>query len=190
MTRVRADLGWTPQWDHTFRGYAINFIRKNHWRCEHLHDLDDLLQDAYLAFRRVKAAYPGITEPKHFMALYKATLNNEMTDKARYKRDKNQAEVVPDDDLMQFISERIGSYSNEGYLRALIAELPPETKLFLKALNDDTTLALIRKKHKRSRLARMLNLPKRENLNATLVRVLRLPRGTDLLGPLREALTE
>lgn len=186
--RVRENLGWVPSWDETFRGYAINFIKKNSWRCEHIHDFDDLLQDAYLTFRRVKAAYPEITEPKHFMALYKAALNNEIIDRARFKRNKSQSEVVLDDDLLQFISDSVGSYSNEGYLRALLDEMPPETKLFLKAMNDDKTLKLIRKKHRRSRLARMLDLPKRENFNATLRRVLKLPQGTDLLGPLREAL--
>ncbi len=186
--RVRSDLGWVPCWDASFRGYAINFIKKNHWRCEQLHDFDDLLQDAYLTFRRVKAAYPSITKPKHFMALFKVALNNEMIDRARYKRDKNQAEIVVDDELKQLILDRIGSYANEGYLRALVAEMPPETKLFLEAMNNPKLLELIRKKHKQSKLSRLLDLPKRENLNATVRRVLGLPRGTDLLGPLRKAL--
>ena len=185
MSRVREDLGWTAQWDVTFRGYAINFIKQNSWRCEAFHDFDDLLQDAYLTFRRVKSAYPRVTEPKNFMSLYKTALRNEMFDKARYKQVKSDVDHISldEDEPLQ-----VASYTHEGVLKTIIAELPIEARMALRVMME--TPELLRKKHQRSKLAKLAGVPEvRENLNMRLRRILKLPDGVDLVGPLREALT-
>lgn len=194
---TRQKPGWSPEWDDTFRGYAINFIRENKWRCESFHtesfqEFEDHLQDAFLTFKRVRAAYPRVTEPKHFMSLFQTALRNEMIDKARHKKHQREFIIEVDDVGFQQLADRAGTYSNEGYLLALLAGLPPETRLALQALADEKKLALVRRKHVRSRLAAKLGLPKdhEDDLNAAICRALRLPRGTDLLGPLAEALTE
>jgi DNA-directed RNA polymerase specialized sigma24 family protein len=183
------DQAWQPAWDDTFRGWAINFIKANSWRCEAINDFEDLLQDAYLTFRRVKASYPRVTESKHFMALYKIAMRNEMFDRARYKKTKFETEISVDAEAFQVLSERIGEHGNQGYLLALLSELPYEVKLLLAAFNDNKKLELLRKNSKRSQLAKLAGIPEeRKNLNTKMCRILGLPAGTDLVGPLKSAL--
>ena len=191
---IRENSGWKPEWNEAFRGWAINFIRKNRWRCESLHEFEDLLQDAYLVFRRVRASYPQITEPKHFMALYKTAMSNALIDKARYKKQMNEVLVCENiyDEQSELPSERIvGENNNEGYLKVLLDELPEEAKLVLKALSDDKILEALRKSDSRSALAKQAGIPKQfENLNMKFCILLKLPKGTDLVGPLKEALSK
>src|SRR5580765_6608957 len=91
--RVREHIVWTATWGREFEGYAANFYMANKWRCDHIHSLPDLMQDAYLIFLNVKLTYPKVIEPKNFMALYKRALANNMHDKALYKRRKDASEV-------------------------------------------------------------------------------------------------
>jgi DNA-directed RNA polymerase specialized sigma24 family protein len=186
---TREPTGWAPVWNETFMGYAINFIRENKWKCEAIHEFDDLLQDAYLTFRRVKASYPRVSDPKHFMALFKVALRNEMIDRARFKQQKSMVEAQVDDEQYKALSECIGGgEDNLGYLMALLNELPPEAKLLLQVMNDEKKSKQICQR-RRSNLAKAAGLPKtRENLNMILCRILKLPKGTDLMGPLKKAL--
>lgn len=176
----REDSGWQPEWDETFRGWALNFIRENKWKLEAVHDIDDLEQDAYLTFRRVKASYPRVTQPKHFMALFKVALSNEWIDRAQYKKRKNEVEISIDEDHL-YLTESVGIDSNEGYLRIVLEELPIEAKLVLALFKDPEKLKLLRELPRKSQF--------RENLNMKLCRILGLPKGTQLVEMMKEALT-
>src|SRR5580698_10125815 len=164
MDKVREDSGWQPEWNESFRGWAANFIRKNRWKLEQVYEFEDLLQDAYLTFRRVRASYPRVTEPKHFMALFKTAMNNEFIDRARYKQIKSQSEASLDEDALEYLMKSTGTEANEGYLRIALAELPPEAKLVLAAYNNPERLEVLRQRVKRTN-------NRRENLNMKLCRL-------------------
>lgn len=72
-------------------GYAVNYIRKHHWRVAATMEFEDCKQEAYLIFRRVLRLYPHC-EPKHFMALFKVALLNDMNTWA--KRDGVHRELL------------------------------------------------------------------------------------------------
>lgn len=170
--RLREQAGWKPAWDTSIRGWAVNFIRKNIWRCDGIHDFDDLLQDAYLTFMKVVNSYPRVVEPKHFMALYKTAMANEMTDRSRYKRKKDEVNVVTDVDAVELCLGRIGESTNEGYLRALVSELPEEISLALAVFADEDKLKELRSPAKKGC---------RENLNTKIKRVAGITAPTDIL---------
>lgn len=174
MSEIRVSAGWWPAWDSSVRGWAVNFIRKDGWRCDQVSDAEDLLQDAYLTFVRVAAAYPRVIEARHFMALFKTAMRNEMWDRARVKHKKR--DIIHDGMYDQEFF--IGEDSNGGYLNALINTLPPELKLVLWALTDRKML---------KGMAIRQSGP-RENMNMKLHRVLGIVGTADLVGQLKEAL--
>jgi hypothetical protein len=79
---------WRPEWrGGPFEAYASNWVRKNHWRASHtLPDREDAMAECALVFAKCldryilnpdKGAKPGykqVTEPAHFMALFKTAL--------------------------------------------------------------------------------------------------------------------
>jgi len=186
MTTQRDNIGFKPVWEGPFQKWSIKFIVANKWRFDPIYDVDDLLQDAYLTFRRVVAAYPRVVEAKHLMSLFQRAMWNEMHDKARRKRDKFDVEQIMPEDAN--LDDRIGELSNDGVVAAIVSELPLEAKLALKAMQDPTVLDKLRQKRKPSKLARQLGVGhERENLNMKLARILKLPL-QDFIGPIKEAL--
>jgi len=192
--KFRRKLPNQPTWDLRFEGWAAKFIARNMWRCEGYDPEDkfnDLMQDAYIVFRHILASYPLVSEPSHIMALFKVAMQNEFNDKAKYKQRKQAAEIsletIIGEDLK--LIDSLGENNNEGYLRLILSELPPEVRAVLDAFNDEEKLALLRQPRIQSRLAKLLGLPlKRETFNSTLWRVLRLPNRNDIVGLLRDAL--
>src|SRR6266853_2009621 len=91
--KIRGKLDPHPMWDSRFKGWAAKFIWKNKWRCEDYLEFDDLMNDAYLIFRHIKASYPLVSEPSHIMALFKVAMQNEFNDKAKYKQRKQAVEI-------------------------------------------------------------------------------------------------
>ncbi len=139
--RERVHVAWYPQWEGAIRWWTIGFIKKNSWRCDRINDPDDLLQDAYLTYAKIVKRYPRVIEPKHFMALYKVALQNEMWDRARTQQRKSQAIADIAVDAAEYGAERIGDLTNNGYLQALIAEAPDEVKFALAILtSEDATI--------------------------------------------------
>src|SRR5258706_8659843 len=192
--KFREKIPHQPSWDSRFIGWAAKFIWKNMWRCEGNdpeEKFKDLMQDAYITFRHILASYPLVTEPNHIMSLFQRAMENEFHDKAKYKQRKQAAEIsletIISEDLK--LIDSLGECNNEGYLRLILSELPPEVRAVLDAFNDEEKLALIRQPRVQSRLAKLLGLPlKRETFNSTLWRVLRLPNLTNIVGLLRDAL--
>jgi len=192
--KVRGKLSNHPVWDSRFEGWAAKFIARNMWRCEGYDPEDkfrDLMQDAYIIFRHILASYPLVSEPSHIMALFKVAMQNEFNDKAKYKQRKQAAEISLESMIGEDLKliDSLGENNNEGYLRVILSELPPEVRVALEAFNDEEKLALLRQPRVQSRLAKSLGLPlKRETFNDTLWRILKLPNRTDLVGLLRAAL--
>lgn len=184
---AREARAWTPVWDGSIEGWTKNFIREHIWRCDSIHTFDDLMQDARLTFLRVKTTYPRVVEAKHFMSLYKTAMSNEMADKAR-ARWKRDAEVPMDDDTRLVVERLVGEWSNDGYLKALINELPEELKLVLAAFDDPDKREAMRVKPKRTKLQVKAGIALSEDdWTAQICRLAGIPR-TDLLGRFKAAL--
>jgi len=195
--RVRPKLEKQPEWDGRFEGWTKKFVAKNMWRCEG-HDrhekFRDLMQDAYITFRHVLKNYPLVTEPKHIMSLYQRTMINEYHDKAKYRQRKCAVEmsletIIGGED--QKLIDSLGEENNEGFLKVLISELPPEVRAFLDAFHDDEKLALFRKPVVQSRLAKLAGLPaKTETLNEEICRFMRVNKNIDFVSILQSALSK
>lgn len=194
--RERPVLDKQPEWDIRFEGWARKYIKKNRWRCDSTEDEDDLLQEAYLIFRRVLATYPLITEPSHIMALFQAAVVNEYKDKSKEWTKRRKAEVsleqiVYNGEGTDFtILDTLGENSNEGMLRLIIAELPKEVQQAISALNSAEKMALLRQPPQQSRMAILAGFPEqKESLNDALCRIIGLRKPADLVGMIKSALT-
>lgn len=178
--RVRERLKWSPAWDGQLQGIAAKYIRNNIWRCDTLHSFDDLMQDAYLTYVRMAARYPRVSEPAHFVALFKSALHNEMTDRARYRQLKLEATVDLGVDPLEHGALRIGDVTNDGLVSILMAEMPEEFKMALAMIESEPAKAPRRRPAK----------PKeRENLNMRLSKALGLGTRYDFVGVIRSLLT-
>lgn len=175
--RVRSSLVYSPQWDGGISGWAANFIRNNRWRCDSIHDFDDLMNDAYLCFIKVCQYYPRIMEPRHFMALFKTALRNSMHDKARYMKHKRLMHEETPEDVSDLYAGRIGELTNQGYLLTLLNGAPQEIRAGLRVIDSDAEAVRINSV-----------TGKRENLNARIGRVLGSGRDFDFSGHLRQLL--
>lgn len=125
--RYRTKLDFTPTWDKKFSGWAANFIRKNQWRCDGIHEFDDLMQDAYLCFLKVCERYPRVVNPRQFMTLFQTTLRNKLHDHARYMKRKREAYDVVPIDVSECVTQP-GESTNSGYVSALLARAPITVK--------------------------------------------------------------
>lgn len=174
VKRVRATLSWQPSWEGTAKSWAIGFISKNRWRCDRIHEFDDLLQDAYLTFLRICNKYPRVVGPAHFMTLYRMAMNNEMHDRARYVKRKREIHEDTSVDPTELGDRRIGEVTNGGFVSVVIANAPEPIKQALSCLIENPP-----ELHQATGY--------RENLNMKLCRVLGYQR-TDLMGGLRSLL--
>jgi hypothetical protein len=174
IRRMRALLAWSPCWEGPTEEWAKRFLWKNRWRCDRIHDTDDLLQDAYLTFLRVANRYPRVMGQGPFMALFRTAMTNEMHDRARYMRRKREQHQDTSVDAGE-ITGRIGDLANEGYLSLLIETAPQELQLALLCIiQNPPELACLPNRH--------------ENLNMRLRRVLGYDSNVDLTGELRSLL--
>src|SRR5260221_11573880 len=114
--RAREHVGFSPEWGNEFAKYATNLHKAQKWRVDPMLDLEDLLQDAFLIFTKIKVTYPRVIEPRHFMALYKRALINSLHDKAAYKQRRGNICVHLGIDAADLGIGRIGETSNAGYL--------------------------------------------------------------------------
>lgn len=172
--RVRAKLAWQPSWEGPTKVWARGFISHNIWRCDRVHDADDLLQDAYLTYLKVVTMYPRVRRQAHFMSLFRRAIHNEMHDRARYvmrKRELNEDTSVDACEL----PGRIGEVSNEGYIAVLLEQAPEPVRDALICIAQNPASLYQATGY-------------RENLNMRLRRVLGSDRRVDFCGAIKELL--
>lgn len=177
MAGERRAIIWTPQWEGPVEKWARSYIWANRWRCDSIHDPDDLLQDAYLIFIKVSKAYPKVIEAAHFMALFKTALRNQITDQARYVQRKRISHVEIGLDTSELYSI-VGDLTNAGHLLAALAEAPEEVRMALDIL-EKRPKALRRTSKRRHR----------DNMNTKLRRLAGIKNGFDVMGTLKQLLT-
>ena len=66
---------YEPEWGNVIYLYAVKYLRRHEWRVRPYVELDDLLQEAWITFEKLKARYE-FKSPSHFMAMWKCALHN------------------------------------------------------------------------------------------------------------------
>lgn len=72
--------------DKGAKAWLYKTARKNLWRMPEWYELDDLVQDGYMAYAYVKKKYPQATHPSHIMRLFQITYHCRITDLSNRKR--------------------------------------------------------------------------------------------------------
>lgn len=134
------------------RGWTVNHVSRNYWRVESTMERDDVMQESYLTFLKVKARYAGVVdEPAHFMALYKTAWTRRFTDLANADTAR-RVEISsdrsgPDGEARTSVEElTAGETDNDGRLAVLLRQAPREVmqvvNLFLSCPQEILDLAL------------------------------------------------
>lgn len=171
MIRVRVHIGYAPQWSNV-QAWAIKTINQNKWRCDRIHEPEDLLSEAYIIFAKVADHYPRVVEQRHFFSLFKTALRNYLHDQARYMQRKRLAIEDTAEDASE--ADQIGALDHDGMARARINSVP-ELK---------TAYAII---EQNPRGLRRVFADKHENLNMKLHRLTGVKY--DFMNGFREALS-
>ena len=77
---MKQAIPYTPRWQGPIQGHAVNSIRKFYPSLCAEHEFEDLLQEAYIVFLRVKVKYPQVDDPRWFMRLFSRSLYRELID--------------------------------------------------------------------------------------------------------------
>ena len=64
----------SPPFEGRIKNHGLSYLRKNYWRMAAASDDEDLQQDAYLMYLRVRRDHPDITKTAEFMRLYRPAL--------------------------------------------------------------------------------------------------------------------
>lgn len=123
---------FSPVWEGAISKWAISYSKRNYWRVQDRYELQDIYQEAYLKFLVCKHQYEGkVTEPKHFMALYKTAFTRRMSDLSRIR----QSELVMD------VEVTLVDY-NMGPMAISIQKAPEAVKKLLALhINDNSEIA-------------------------------------------------
>lgn len=125
-------------------------MRANYFRVENTHTREEYMQEAYAVYLRVRNKYAEtVTEPQHFMSLFKRAWTNELNDlatKATRHRMFVQMPTIRSEDGDELDYEPVGELNNEGMLATLIRQAPRDVamvmNLFLSAPQELLELAL------------------------------------------------
>lgn len=130
----REDIGYLPDFAGVISSWASAYAAKNAWRVEPLMGYDDLMQDAFLVFIKIRDRYPEVTEAKHFMALFKSAFRNHIIDlgvkRTRHKEvsaseETTLEEMLVDDNAVTlgFLDSTIDVEESRGPVRAVLMAL-------------------------------------------------------------------
>lgn len=133
----RIKIVFTPQWEGPIRNWAYKFVSKNRWRCDAIHEFDDLIQDAYLCFVKVSDRYPLVIIPQQFMALFRTTFTNQMHDHSRYVKRKRVVHCDSSKGVSELCVEFTRRDYNGGYLGALLAGASDNIKRAITLIVED-----------------------------------------------------
>jgi hypothetical protein len=185
--RITTNRQYNPVWAGPVEGYTVNFLKKNFWRVQAHMEYQDAVQEAQLLFIHLKRKYGCLDTPQHFMALYKVSLTNEFHELAnrnsKWKQEVSDSQIVDVEDFnyVDTMMNVAGDADNEGMLHVMIQQAPEEVKQVLR-LFVETPIEVL------EQFARALKKKgrKMEFGNRHLCHLLKIKRGTDLVGKVRQ----
>jgi hypothetical protein len=146
-------MAFMPVFKGAIEGYVVNYLKKHLWRIARTHDFKDAMQEAYKVFLVCAGRYTGVTEPAHFMSLFKTTWEHEFTDLSNLATAAKASSLdVPYEEEGEggFSIDRLaamaGDLENDGQLAVMIDQAPQDVQLvlmlFLRAPQELLELAL------------------------------------------------
>lgn len=81
----------TVDFSGVYLHWVFKYIDKNWWRFSSLYEHEDLVQEAAVKFYHCRCKYDSVSEPKHFMSLFKTSVRNHFNDLASSARISNQS---------------------------------------------------------------------------------------------------
>lgn len=147
--------------DRGVQGWIRRTASKQHWRVASWLDYDDLVQEGLERWVWLKTKYPDkvVNNPAHFMALFKTTFHNHITDLAKAR--SRLVEVPIDfgfeveeisagrrsrrtDEVLPGFVEAITDPTDWGAIAVLLRQAPSEVAAVLHLLATDLGLAKLR----------------------------------------------
>lgn len=151
--RQRRKRSLRPLWPGVAEGYAINQMRANLWRMHDRETLSDLVNEAWLIYKKIHSRYARETDsPKWLMALFAVALQNRITDLARKSSRRSNCEVADDELVNVAASDRFEPIDSVLQLITAIENAPSEIRAALLVLLNapDELLNMIQAAARRS----------------------------------------
>lgn len=114
----------TTNMDQGVRGWIFKTARENMWRVSSHIELLDLMQDGAVIWLKVCGRYPGVTETKHRMALFKTAFTNHIHD---LSKKRTRLDLVPEADCdvpLDVMLEREDPTADPDFA-FIVKQLPP-----------------------------------------------------------------
>ena len=140
--KTRVEGLWEPTWTEEMKLWSCKFIKANQWRTQTIYDEEDLLQEAYLVFMKVRDKYPRVVDPPLFMRMYQTALWHHFMDNGRKLKKDILTTRKAMEEAKLFMPDMIAF--NDGPLAIALAQGPPELRLLLDFINDDSNLEKLR----------------------------------------------
>jgi hypothetical protein len=127
--------------DKGLQVWIARTAKRNFWRVASWYDLDDLIQDGYIVWARVRAKYPDL-QMAQFVALFKISYINRIHNLAN-KRTRSISEVsfdavvTPDGEALDTGDVGVGLVPEEGTLAVKLAQAPLCVTRFLAAFETE-----------------------------------------------------
>ena len=137
MKRQRKD----PLFDAGVRGMVVNMSKRQFFKVAGWYELDDLVQDGFMLWWKVRRHYPQIKEVRHLTSLFRTTFNRHIINLANNKRAVNEIAmshfVSPDIDENDALDQLLGGHEDTMAL-ALLRNMPYELKALWRFINSET----------------------------------------------------
>jgi hypothetical protein len=139
MKRKVLKKKWTPVYEGPIQGFVKNHLKKNFWRVSSYMDYEDLLQDSYVIFLKLRDRYTTVDDPRWFMSLFMRSFSNHVINLSK-KRTLNSLEVLDceffteGEEDFSILSTAVGERDNLGYYETVLSQAPPEIRSALSIL--------------------------------------------------------
>ena len=174
--------------DDGVRGWIFKTAMKNYWRMASWYDFEDLIQDGFLHFYRVRERYKDVKDKPHLMRLFQTCYRNHIHDLAN-KRTRTPEHlfvdlITPDSSEYDVLDRLKGIEEEIGPLLVLLRQAPSEVREVLELFLTDSGLCKLSGPTLRFDNAR-------ETFNAKLCRLLgKNSERCDVLGSVRVFFSE
>jgi hypothetical protein len=120
-----------PFLDQSLKGWIINKSRREFWRIAAWYSVEDLIQDGYMVYYKCRNRYshltdkpePTIDDKRQFMALFKVSFHNFITDLAN---DRTATPEEAHSEAMLYAATAGRPQQEEATFRLLLASAPKE----------------------------------------------------------------
>lgn len=131
--------------DDGVRGWIFKTATKNYWRLAGWYDLEDLIQDGFMHFYRIRERYADVKDPPHLMSLFKRCYENHITDLANRRTRTPELlfiDLAPPDSPEYDALDYLGGIEEEiGPLLVLLRQAPSEVREVFELFLTDSGLS-------------------------------------------------